>query len=229
MLARWPPATAWRSCAQEPPLPAGAVQSGAGQVAPGAGCIVLGAMGLGSAGAMGAGAPLRSESHMHGDPLPKGGTPYLGAGSKAVPPGPDLPLAIVSPHPMEQGAAGSSPASGLGQPGRLKPKQLLQLLLLLLLPLGAGGTSLGDSCGWGGGAAGNAPPHLRAYLGSIPSPRGSQKRGSPPSPSALRGASWHLVGPLPSPVAPPLPPANLPPVTESSPQPVGAKLTWSHS
>lgn len=160
VLARRPPATAWGGCAQEPPPPAGAVRNGAGQAAPGAGCIVLGATGLGSAGAMGAGAPLRSESHMHGDPLPKGGTPYLGAVSQAVPPGPDLPLAIVSPHPMEQRAAGSSPASGLGRLGRLKPKQLLQLLLLLLLPLGAGGTSLGDSCGWGGVQLATPPPHL---------------------------------------------------------------------
>lgn len=155
-----------------------------------------------------------SEPHMHGVPSPRMKPQMWQQEARLCPLVPtSLCLSVVSPHPMErsfqlQGWGGSSPSS-------------------------CGSSFSCCFCPW----APEEParwlpgvplltPHLQPYLGSIPSPQLPKMR-EPALPLRSPGVAQPR-GASPSPCSPPA--AHRPPkVTESSPQPVGAKLTCGHS
>lgn len=146
----------------------------------GAGCsvpwLVMGATGLGSAGANGGRRPLTPSPASIGGSLPNGRTPNVGAGSEAVPP-PALTSLCWSPLRMELRTAVSNPALELGGLGRTRAQAAPAAPSPAASALR---TRLGAS--WGHTAS--DPRCLRAYLGSIPSPCGSHNGRSLPSPCA---------------------------------------------
>lgn len=171
----------------------------------------------------GAGATLLRAPRAQRSP-PHGGNPKSGSRERGCAPWPRPPFAhhLSAPHGVK--SSGLQPSLGAGVIGGLSPSSRCSSFSCCFSPRAL------EEPGWvvPGGVQPATPLLSEPTWAASPSPRSSQKRWSPPSPSALWGASWHPMEPLPSPVAPPAthPP---PPVTESSPQPVGAKLTWSHS